>query len=530
MSDVHHSRYAAIFALGTLFSRVIGLVRDMVLLTLIPAAAVNAFVVAWRFPNMLRELIGEGASNAALVPVFSQTLEKEGEPAFRQAVASVLGAMLVVLALLTLLGVLAVPVILRASRGLDTFTPTDSIDPQFVQLTIWMSQLIFPYLLLIGVAVFAMGPLFAMKDYGTASWSPALLNMSFIACCLAFPLFPSPEWALVTAVWVGGLAQVIANYYAMGRRAGVWRPVFNFRHPAVKTVFLLLVPVLIGQAASEVNKLVDNLFAFRIGEDIPKILYTANRLVQLPLSMFGMATAVAILPSLSRAGARSEFDAIRKTLMSGLRQSFFLVFPSMMGLIVLGEPIVRLLFERGSFTAADTAQTTVALSLYAAGLLSFAWVKVAVSGFYAVQNTRTPVIVASVSMVMNILLNFALVGVLSYKGLALATTLSFTLNFVLLYIMLWERYGALADWPFGLALMRMALATLMALALAVGAHHLLSTQLTGDTSTHRAGLALLPVAIAVVAYLALSYVMQITEMHHFVNAVRNRRGRSAQNP
>src|SRR5690606_12759315 len=155
---------------------------------------------------------------------------------------------------------------------------------------------------------------------------------------------------------------------------------------------------------------------------------------------------------LSRAGARNDGDVIRRTLMSGFRQSFFLVFPSMMGLVVLGEPIVRLLFERGDFTASDTAQTTTALASYAAGLLSFAWVKVAVSGFYAVQNTRTPVLVASVSMIMNVLLNFVLVGVLSYKGLALATSLSFTVNFVLLYVMLWDRHGALADAEFGIAL------------------------------------------------------------------------------
>lgn len=522
-SDAQHSRFAAIFALGTLFSRIAGLVRDVVFFAVMPAAAVNAFVVAWRFPNMLRELIGEGASSAALVPVFSETLEKKGEEAFRESVASVMGAMVVVLVVLTVVGIVAVPAILHASRGLDTFTSTDAIDPDFVQLTIWMSQWVFPYLLLIGLAVFAMGPLFAMKDYGTASWSPTLLNVSFIACCLGYRAFPSPEWALVAAVWAGGLAQLIANYVAMGRRAGVWRPRFAMGHPAVKTVFLLLVPVLIGQAASEVNKLVDNLFAFRIGEDIPKILYAANRLVQLPLSMFGMATAVAILPSLSRAGAREDKESIRQTLKSGFRQSFFLVFPSMMGLMVLGEPIVRLLFERGDFTATDTAQTTSVLAIYAAGLLSFAWVKVAVSGFYAKQNTRVPVIVASASMVLNILLNFVLVGVLSFKGLALATTISFTVNFVLLYIMLWDRYGALADWGFGLGLLRMALATCMALALAVGAHHILGRQLDGDSLAVLVCLALVPVAVAVAAYGGFCHVMQVAEMRHFMGAIARRR-------
>jgi putative peptidoglycan lipid II flippase len=271
-----------------------------------------------------------------------------------------------------------------------------------------------------------------------------------------------------------------------------------------------------------VNKLVDNLFAFRIGEDIPKILYTANRLVQLPLSMFGMATAVAILPSLSRAGARNEFQAIRQTLMSGFRQSFFLVFPSMLGLILLGEPIVRLLFERGSFTGSDTAQTTSALTLYAAGLLSFAWVKVAVSGFYAVKNTRTPVIVASASMLMNVLLNFVLVGPLGYQGLALATTISFTLNFVLLYIMLWDRYGALADPVFGLGLAKIGVAAFMAMGLALGLHHVLEGQMGHETLITRGVLALFPIALAVGAYLGLCHLMQVPEMNAFVAALRRR--------
>jgi putative peptidoglycan lipid II flippase len=521
-AEQQHSRFAAIFAMGTFASRILGLVRDIIFLGVIPAATQNAFVVAWRFPNMLRELIGEGASNAALVPVFSEALETKGQEAFKESVAAVMGAMLLVLVTLTALGILVVPAILYASQGLDTFIATPRIDPEFVELTVWMSQWVFPYLLFIGMAVFAMGPLFAMKQFGVASWSPALLNVFFIACCLLYWLFPSPEWALVTAIWLGGIAQLVANYIAMGRSAGVWRPSFRFSDPAVKLVFFLLIPVLFGQAASEVNKLVDNLFAFRLGENIPRVLYAANRLVQLPLSMFGMATAVAILPTLARAGAKKEFHVIRQTLKSGFRQSYFLVFPSMIGLILLGEPIIRLLFERGQFGPLDTQQTTAALALYAAGLLSFAWVKVGVSGFYAVQNTRTPVIVASVSMVINILLNFVLVGPLGFRGLALATTLSFTLNFILIYIILWDRFGALADAEFGLAIARITVATFMALALAVALHYLLRNQFASDTFTIRLVLALLPIAIAVAGYFVFSTLMQVPEMGHLKAMLRRK--------
>ncbi len=515
------SRFTATFALGTLLSRVLGLVRDKVWFMFIDTTSLGPFLLAWKFPNMLRDLIGEGAANAAFIPVLSDFRQKESTAAYREAVSAVMSAMFLVLLVLTVAGVAAVPLLLYGSRVLRALTGTPPLDPDVVRTTALLSRWIFPYLFFIGMAVFAMGPLFIAKHYATPSWSPVLLNAAFIASCLLLhKRFSEPAYALVVGAWLGGAAQLVANYVAMGRRIGVWRPNFHLRHPAVRASFCLLIPVLLGQATAEVNKLVDALFALRLGPEVIKALYTANRLVQLPLSMFGMAMAAAVLPAVSRAGARGDFDEIRHTLMQGLRQCFFLVFPAMIGLILLRTPIIRLLFEGGRFTAEDTARAAGALGLYGAGLLSFAWVKVAVSGFYAVKNTKTPVIVASSSMFLNILLNCVLVGPLGYRGLALATTISFTVNFLLLYLFLSNRFGALWDRDFLAALFRMVLATGMMAAVVYGVHFKTAQVFPGEAVLPRAMCVALPMVSAAATYIALAAALDLDEFRAFASVLR----------
>ena len=519
-----HLRYSAIFGAGTLVSRVLGLVRDRVWFQFIPTDSMGPFLVAWKFPNMLRDLIGEGASNAAFIPVFSESLDKDSEDAHRELVSAVMSAMLIVLLVFTVAGVLIVPLLLQGSHVLRTLTGTAELNPETVNLTVTLARWVFPYLFFIGMAVFGMAALFTVKHYATPSWSPALLNVAIIASCwLLHKRFSEPAYALVVGVWLGGLAQLAVNYVAMGRHTGVWRPNFRLAHPGIRVVLWLLVPVLLGQATAEVNKLVDTLFAFRLGPDFVKALYTANRLVQLPLSMFGLAVAVAILPSVSRAGARGDFDEIRRTLMHGLRQCFFLVFPAMLGLIVLRAPIIRLLFEGGHFEDADTARSAAALAIYGAGLLSFAWVKVSVSGFYAVKDTKTPVIVASASMLINILLNCVLVGPMGYLGLALATTVSFTINFALLYALLCGRFGPLWDTEFLTALFRITLAALMMIAITYGVYVLTQRAMPSDTLTARATCVVVPILAALFAYAVLATALGVAELRNFVQALRRKK-------
>ena len=501
-------------------SRVLGMVRDILWAKYMPTASLDAFVVAFRLPNMLRDLVGEGAMNAAFVPTFSETLEKRSRAAFRELVAASMSAMLLLLLLLTLLGVVFIPVLLEGVNALGFITGAEAKSEENIRLVVSLSRWTFPYLFFIGMAVFAMGPLMTLGKYAVPSWSPALLNVSIIACHLIahrfFPqLFPDLSYALVLGVWLGGIAQVSALYYALGRNAGVWRPNFHLRHPGIREMLILMVPVVVGQAAGEVNKLVDTLFAYSLEEGTVTALFYANRLIQLPLSLFGFATAAAVLPAVSTAWARGDDRDIRRTLMYGFRQSFFFVFPAALGLIVLGRPIVWLLFERGSFGADDTTRTATAMAYYAAGLVSFSLVKVAVTGFYGAKDTRTPVVIGSLSMLLNIVLNCLLVRPMGYRGLALATTISFSANFVALYVFLCDRYGRLWDRDFVTALIRMVVGA----SAAVAGAYVLRLRLLAAYSAEalpllrtRLVVTGLPIVLSAPAYFALCMALDVKEV------------------
>ncbi len=518
------SRFAAIFAGGTMFSRVLGLVRDVVVAAMIPEVSRDAFLFAFKLPNMLRDMLGEGATNAAFVPVFAESQEKDSPEEYRRLVRAVMSAMLVLLALITVLGVALMPVlpgVLNALRPLTNSTPKEAAE---LATTVRLMQWTFPYLFLIGMAVFAMAPLFVAKHYGTPSWSPLLLNVALIACCLlGRDWFPDPAWALVAGVWLGGIAQLAAMYWAMRRHAGVLWPSFELRHPGIPKAFLLLGPVIVGQATGEVNKLVDNFFAYSLESGTVTALFYANRLVQLPLSVFGIAVAVAILPSISRASVQGKEGEIRDTLLHGLRQTFFLVAPAMALLLLLREPIIRLLFERGHFDPATTERASTALLYYALGLLSFAWVKVSVQGFYAVQNTKTPVIIASASMFLNILLNCALVGPMGFRGLALSTSISFTINFVLLYVLLSERFGALWNAETGRVVVRILLAVGLMVAAAYGTSVRVERLFGVEGFGGKLAAVALPLGVAGAIYLLVCWVFRVPELIQFITALQNRR-------
>jgi putative peptidoglycan lipid II flippase len=517
------ARFAAIFAGGTLISRVLGLIRDGVLAAIVPGAARDAFLVAFRLPNMLRDLIGEGAANAAFVPIYSETIEKESDESFRELVRIAMGAMILLLGGLTVAGVLIAPALLDSLDVLKPITGGEPMTDEYRAQLVTLGRWLFPYLFFIGLAVFAMGALFSVGHYSTPSWSPALLNVAIIACCLLFyRRFSSPEYALVLGVWLGGIAQLVVNYAALYRYTGVLTPKFSLNHPKLMTIGALLGPVLVGQSAGEVNKLVDALFAASLADNSVTVLYYANRLVQLPLALFGLGIAAAVLPSASRASAGKKTKEVRRLLMQALRQAYFLIAPAALGLAVLGEPIIRLLFERGEFSAEDTRRTAVAMTIFAAGLISFAGVRVGVTGFFAAKDTRTPVIVSACSMVLNIVLNFVLVGPLGYVGLALSTAISFTVNFVAIYVLLGKMYGPLWDGPFITAIVRMTVATAAMGAVAHVSWLQTTSLLDLPGLGGEAAAVIVPVAAAIVTFAGASFVLGIDEFRDFLGVVRRR--------
>jgi len=515
------TRFIAIFAGGTMLSRVTGLLRDSVIGRVVDSTALGSFLFAFSITNMLRDMLGEGATNAAMVPVFAEVKEKQTEEEYKDAVASVLGAMFMVFTVITIIGVGVMPFIPGALGGLSLFTGKQlSQSPEDLAELVRILQWTFPYFLLIGLTTFAMGPLFVAKRYGTASWSPLLLNVALTASVVMTGWFKDPAWALVIGAWIGGLAQLAVLFWDMHRHTGVLWPKFHLRHSATIKVFLLLMPVLIGQATGEVNKLVDRFFAMSLGADKVDALYYSQRLIQLPLSIFGIAVSVAILPTISRAAARGEFDSIRDTLKQGFRQSFFLVIPSLVGLIALGGPLIRVLFQGGHFDQELADQTNAAMFYGALGLLSFSWVKISVQGFYAVQNTVTPVIVATISMALNIVFILLLVRPMGYLGLALATTLSYTVNFVLLFMLLTRRYGRLWDVELVASLAKMTLSALFMGLLAWETFQLLQAHWGTASYLKHAVATTVSLAVACLAYAGSCALLRVPEFSQTLRILR----------
>ncbi len=515
-------RFAAVFAGGTMISRITGLARDIIFTATVPSQALGGFLFAFSLPNMLRDMLGEGASNAAVVPVLSERRVNAGEEGYRRALEAILGAMLAVFIAITAAGILLMPLAPRLLNALTFFTGR-ALPQQEEELRhlVRVMQWTFPYFIMICMAAIMMGPLFIRGRYAVASWSPSLLNLAFIAACMLFMgRFHHPAWALVAGLWVGGMLQLAAMWWDLARSHGPVIPRPALRDPAFRKVLALLVPVVIGQSAGEVNKLVDRFFAMSLGEDKVLALYLSNRLVQLPLAMFGVAVSVALLPELSRLNAIGRRDDVRRLLMKGFSQTLFLICPAMCVLIALREPLVRLLFERGAFSEETTRLSSDALFYASLGLVSFAWLRMATQGFYADHDTRTPVILGAGSMMLNIALNMILVRPMGYLGLALSTSICYTVNFALLYLFLWKRYGPLASPAWVIRISGITAASIAAAVCGWLVWRLWSAEVTLPGFLPHAAGTLLALAAAAVTYLAACLALGLPDFREFLAGLR----------
>ncbi len=445
-SSPHHAERsqvveaAGVIGTATLLSRILGFVRDMVLARLFGAgAAADAFFVAYRIPNLLRELFAEGSMSAAFIPVFSEYLATRGKRDAWELASAAFTTLLTVLTGVCLLGVLAAPWIVRL------IAPGFSADAERQALTILLTRIMFPYLLFIGLAALAMGVLNSIRSFAAPAFSPVVFNIAIIAAAfLLAPLFDEPILAVAVGVVVGGCAQFLIQMPVLKRAELLFGWRFDFAHEGLCRIGWLMAPALIGLSVTQINILVSTILASYFPGG-PTYLFYGMRLIHFPLGVFGVALATALLPSLATQAAKGELDALRGTLGFGLRLIFFIIFPAMVGIILLRLPIVHLFFEHGRFTAADTQGTAAAVLAYAVGLWAFAGVRIVVSAFYSLQDTRTPVTVAAVALAANVALSFALMGPLKHAGLALATAFSAILNMVVLVVLLDRRLGPF-DW------------------------------------------------------------------------------------
>lgn len=437
MSNRRLIKSTGVIGLATALSRVLGFVRDIIFADFLgTSAAAQAFVVAFKIPNTLRDLVGEGAANSAVVPVLSEYRVLKGEEEFVRISRILFNISFIVLAILTFFGVFF------SSAIVKVIAPGFAQDPAMFNLTVQLNKILFPYLLLIGLTAYSMGVLNAIHHFSAPAFGSCLLNIALIATTVFYPYIGVT--GLAVGVLVGGLFQLWLNIHVMYRKGIEVDFKEGIRHPAAQQIGKLLVPRVVGSAVYQLNVFVSTIlasFSGIVGSGAVAALYYANRLVQFPLGIFGLAIAQAALPKMSHEFAVKDMEKFKYTLSFSLRVGFFVMLPASFGLALLGGPIVRILFQHGEFSAYSTAITASALFYYVFGLCAYSGIKLLVSSFYSMHDTVTPVKTAFVSLVINIVFSIAFMWRLKLGGLALATSISAMFNFFSLYVLLRKRLG-----------------------------------------------------------------------------------------
>lgn len=436
------ARAAGIISIGTLSSRLLGFIRDMLIARIFGITlAAQAFVVALRIPNLFRDILAEGAANAAFVPVFSAYAARRSKEEFWELVNVLLNLLLVVLALVVLAGVVCAPLIVRA------IAPGFTESPQVLSLTISLTRVMFPYLFLVSLAAYVMGILNALKNFSVSAFASCFLNLAVIAALL---LFGDDVRALAYGVLTGGLLQLAIQLPTLRRKGFRVGSSFmrRFRHPEAAVVGRLLLPRIVSSALYQLNAFVDTIFgslAWIVGSGGVAVLYYAYRLILFPLGLFSSSLAQAVLPSFSEHAAAAERGRLGEDLAWALRMTFFLLVPAAVGLAVLALPVVQTIFGGGQFDSATARATAAVVLFYSIGLPAFGANKILQSCFFALKDTATPARVAAAALVSNVLLNLLLIYPLKIAGIALATSLSAFLSLSLLVLFLRRRLGALYE-------------------------------------------------------------------------------------
>lgn len=441
--DDRLARSAGIVSLATMTSRVLGLVRDQALAYRFGAGdAMDAFLVALRVPNLLRELFAEGALNAAFVPVFMRRLTSAGRDAAWRLGAQLINVLAVVTGGLVVAGIVFAEPLTRLLAG-----DYQAVPGKF-ELTVLLTRIVLPFLTLVAIAAACMGMLNSLRRFFVPAVSPAAYNVCLIASAVVVaPLMPqtgaAPIAVLAAGVLAGGGGQIAVQWWALRREGFRWRPGLGLADRGLREIVGLMGPATVAGAALQVNVLVNTVLATGEGTGAVTWLTLAFRLMYLPLGVLGVSIATVTLPAVSRHAAGGDVAAVRRTVSHGLRLTWAVTAPAAVGLAVLATPIVRVIFEHGEFTAADTPATARALVFYAPGIVGYAAVRLTAPVFYAFGNSLTPALVGVLTVGLNVGLNLVLVRVLGYPGLALGTTIAAWANAGVLLGLLHRRLGGL---------------------------------------------------------------------------------------
>jgi len=471
MSEKLNTRASGIIAVAVMCSRVLGLVREVLFNSLFGTASMGLFLIAFRAPNLLRDLFAEGALSTAFVTVFSQRIKKEGEASAWVLASKMMTLTGVFMSFISVLG------IVFAKQLIDVLAP--GFAPQDAAFTIRLTQIMYPFILLVSLAALVMGMLNSRNVFAAPAMASSFFNIGSIVGGAFFGWLIDPGFGqkaligLSIGTLVGGFLQFAVQLPSLKRVGFRFRPDFRWGDPGIKRILVLMVPSVIAASAVQINVLINSSFASYVGKEAVTWLNSAFRLMQLPIGVFGVAVATITLPVVSRIAAGADTSTFGPTLGKAMRLAVFLTLPAAVGLWFLANPVIGLIYQHGEFRANDTDQTGFALQFYALGLVAYSCIKVLSPAFYAIDRKWTPMLVSFASIALNLTLNYYFVFRLGleHRGLALSTTICATLNFAALYFLMLGPAGTLDSRRFLAALARCALASVpLGLACWAGMH------------------------------------------------------------
>ncbi len=549
-SPKHQSvaRSASIVSLAVMGSRILGLVREVVFASYFGAGfATDAFFIAFRVPNLLRDLFAEGALSAAFVTTFSKTLVKSGEQAAWRLANLVSNGLIIVLLPIVIGGIVFAPQVVNL-----LIEPQSAIagSAQTFDLAVRMTRIMFPFLLMVSLAAVAMGILNTKDRFGVPASASTMFNVGSIFGGLAFAFAFAPDYigaitsglisgnevstdpagaaraivGMAIGTLIGGVMQWLIQVPSLRAVGYRWQPVLAFRDEGVRQVVRLMTPAIIGVAAVQVNVFVNTKFASGLGVGPVSWLNYAFRLMQFPIGVFGVAISTATLPVASRAAARDNLAEFRRTISSSLRLTFLLTIPSAVGLIVLSRPIIGLIYERGPFRASDTEQAAVALQFYALGLTAYSAIRVLAPAFYALNETRIPM----VASVLSILTNYVVASLsinqfgLGHRGLAMSVSVVAIANFTLLLFFLRRRLSGIEGWKLALTFGKVTGAALLMGLVCNLAVEWTSLLIGTESMLSRISNVAIPIVVGIGVFYLVAYTLGVPELAQISNTIRRR--------
>jgi len=512
------ARAAGVLGVATIISRILGMVRDMAVSRLFGAGlATDAFFAAFQIPNMLRRFFAEGALTSAFVPIFSEYYTRKGEDEARELANVCFTVLTIVLALVVLLGIIFSPFIV------SLMFPGFQAKPGKMELTVFLNRLMFPYIFFVSLVALCMGILNTVRHFFTPAISTVFLNLAMILCAIFLRnQFAVPITSLAVGVLLGGVLQLLLQLPTLYRKGFSIRPKFIPNHPAVKRIALLMGPSVFGVGVYYLNITVGNILASLLPQGSVSYLYYAQRMFEFPQGIFTVSVAQAVLPSMSRQAAAGEIDQLKESLSFGLRLTLFITIPAMAGLLVCAMPIFSLLFMGGQYDYTMAVKSGEALFYYSFGLSFVAMVRVLVPAFYAMKDTRTPVIAAFIAFLLNVVFSLALMGPLLHGGLALATTLSAFSNMLMLLYFLRRKIGRFGGRKIAVAGCKTALASIPMLIAVSWGVRMIDWSIPGQKLYKAAGLSGF-VAGGIMLFLLFAHLFRCEETHEALKIMRGRK-------